>query len=628
MHNCRRIILLGVLAGCGAEDGDPADVEPPTDRVESYKHGQYYEMAFTRSGDLEWATGAVLVPFLDNNGEQKTQAGHNIRGTCGITFVTPSHAITAAHCVEEQDVPDPANQTLWVEMYNVSASFNWTAYDSLTGTFPQFSSPMTSIGLAEGYEIDAYPCELVARCGTDWGPLIECTETEADIALLECQGEPGNTYGYVDVPEQDAANGETAIMPWKHEVYDADPSDPEHFAHYVDWYQGGPHLNFHYFEEGKLLPLRAIGQWVGDLFFSPRILGYSGMYPVRWTTLMGCHGTSGSGIGRKNLTTGHEELLGPVALGQQMAGLLCHPTSADPLAPAMGYTRREYTYDLARRAECGDFGGSLLLWLWCHRDRFYEEEMKFPDFGFDWPMLEGFPIERWRVTNEPAAEYPLGRRQLDIPFRSIAEGTETRISVHAVALDGPVDRPVQLWYGEEPLDEVHLGRHHSAKLTAVVVGDGRSEISVRYDGERPIGLTELTMAPAGEVNGFDTMAQRAGIGMLDDEGALQPMRFVRFGEQGFAAKLQPGETMAITRQAFVRGAEGWTLRMRVEGEADRLDVHAYDAFGEEPIPMETRLERGVLVAEVSGVDHPVAMTITAPAEGEALLLDDAAIDAW
>lgn len=628
MRRLRALCLLFVGVGCGAEATEEPLDDPSLDepRISTFQYGSYFETAFVKTGDLEWASGAVLVPFLDEEGNQKTVGEDRLRGTCGVTFVTPSYAVTAAHCVDADDVPDPANDTLWVEMYNVVPWFSWQSLDSLLGSFPNFSSLINNVGLLNGYNAEAFPCNVVARCGEEWGQY-ECQYHSSDLALLECAGQPGNKYGFVDVAEQDVPVGKTAIMPWAHELYAADPSNPDHYDHYIDWYWGSPQLNYHYFEEGKLFPLRAIGQWHGDIYKSPRVLNYassnSSIPFVRWTTLQGCHGTSGSGIGHYNATTGHEELLGPVARGDQMAGLLCHPATADSDKPAMGYTSRSQTASVVERARCGGFNGSLLLWLRCHRIRLWEE-VKFPDFGFDWPMFEGPPLERWRITNEPVAGYPIGADRLDLPFGEMAE--RVRVSVHVLAPESMLDAPVELWYGDEPIAEVSVDGEHSVKLTAEIETDGESVVSVRYAGELPLGLSEITVADPSAVNGFDTMAERAGFGQLGEEGELSAMRFVARGdESGFAAQLRAGETMVITRQSFVRGADAWVLNMAVEGESDGIEAFIYDATEQEPVPMEVWVEDGQLTAMGWGVELPVAMTITAsPSAGE-LLIDDVVV---
>jgi hypothetical protein len=232
------------------------------------------------------------------------------------------------------------------------------------------------------------------------------------------------------------------------------------------------------------------------------------------------------------------------------------------------------------------------------------------------------------VRNEPVAEYPAGERELVLPFGELAQGMSARVSVHAVALEGELDAPVELLVGGEAVARLELGGEtRSGKLTtAFRVGDPRAQISVRYDGRQRLGLTEITVAIDQEVNALDSMTDRAGLGIVGEEGVLSPMRFVSDQRGGFAALLRRGETMALTRQGFVAGAEGWVVRMQAEGGADGLELLAHDADGGDPIrPERLDVEGTSVTATFYGVDLPAAITVAA--YGEDATIDEITVDA-
>src|SRR5262249_30068787 len=135
-----------------------------------------------------------------------------------------------------------------------------------------------------------------------------------DIALVRCDGSPGNKYGFVDIAPSDAMTA-AVFMPWKHEIYDLpeDSSDPR-WAHYTSY--STHENNYHYFgvdssgvEQNQLLPLVA-PDFDGGLQHSK--LYASGN--VVTTDLLGCHGSSGSGVLQEN-DGGLLQLLGPADLG-------------------------------------------------------------------------------------------------------------------------------------------------------------------------------------------------------------------------------------------------------------------------------------------------------------------------
>jgi hypothetical protein len=612
--------VVSGLASAGCESVDVGSQGLGAEfRVETWQEGDYFEVSLNPGGAQETAedaTGAVLVPFLDANGQQYDTAGHGIRGTCGVTFISSSHAITAAHCLEEVDVPDPVNQTFTVEMYNVSSNLKWQQNDHVVGTWPHWSSPLNGLGPADGYNVEEFACKLTARCGTSWGPMIACNFPDADIALLECQGDPGTKYGYMNVATSDSW-GDEVFMPWKHEVLDVDPGDPEHWDHYIDRPYTGPastyQNNFHYYEEGQLLPLRSKPFPNGS--DAPKITSTPGPV-VTYTNLFGCHGTSGSGI-LKQGSSGLYELLGPVAAGLQLGDYLCHQSDEiSPTTGGMGYAARDLVAAIADQATCGAATGNLLLWLWCHLKELPEEAAPF-DPPLTWPCLTCPPFDWMRVVNEPLVAYPAGEPQMLIPFGRTQSALTYRVSVHAMPLEGSLDQPIQLLVDGEPVDSLELDEQTGKLSASFTARHDAVDVAVAYRGELPVGITELSRVVDGEVNELDTMVDRAGLGLLDAEGALAPMRFGPDGNGGFAAELWPGESMAITRQAFVRGVNTWRLALRAHGELERLNIVAYDGLGrQEPIEGAMEIGDDEVIVHFEGVEHPAAIVASYDA-GEA-----------
>jgi len=278
------------------------------------------------------ATGAVITPVLNSSPPQA--------GSCGVTFVSPNYAFTAAHCPDQLNIR-PEIDPVTVQMFSPTVAFhlNWAA-QPLTGTFPNYAPRF--FGAAEGYHVDEYQCVVVARCGSEWGNH-NCTDPAAsgldgDLALLKCQGGPGNKYGYVNVAQQDVPLADV-FVPWKHEVYDV-PLDEQAAGDAWDHYirlTADIDQNFHYLAgRNQLLPL-ASTDYPGAI--SPRKIATPAVTaPVR-TDVPVCHGGSGSGVFQKNPNGTDRtswELLGPAVTGDTEinAGFLCaHAPQLDDGTP-------------------------------------------------------------------------------------------------------------------------------------------------------------------------------------------------------------------------------------------------------------------------------------------------------
>ncbi|MBI4704322.1 MAG: hypothetical protein HY744_24725 [Deltaproteobacteria bacterium] len=214
----------------------------------------------------------------------------------------------------------------------------WLGPATLKGTFPDYEHD--HLTEQDGYQFDEYTCHLVSRCDIadpdyHYGGEYNCPDPPdpapespdldpdelplPDVAVLRCGGKdgeillgdeaPGNKHGSVNVAEEDTA-GASLLMPWKHEVYKvSDVYGTDQYQHYTIrplyeenyHYQGG--------ERNQLLPLVSL-PW--NETTERKKTGYRIGFRGFATDLMGCHGTSGSGIMQREQGAKYWELLGPV----------------------------------------------------------------------------------------------------------------------------------------------------------------------------------------------------------------------------------------------------------------------------------------------------------------------------
>ncbi|MBL8948441.1 MAG: hypothetical protein JNK45_35035, partial [Myxococcales bacterium] len=78
-----------------AEDGEHEGDDAFRAAVGAY--GTHFELVRDDS-QASRATGSVAVP-LRVNGQLDYEGGWIVRGTCGVTFISPHYAVTSAHCV-------------------------------------------------------------------------------------------------------------------------------------------------------------------------------------------------------------------------------------------------------------------------------------------------------------------------------------------------------------------------------------------------------------------------------------------------------------------------------------------------------------------------------------------------
>ncbi|HEY5933061.1 MAG TPA: hypothetical protein VIU61_00410, partial [Kofleriaceae bacterium] len=509
--------VLFVLAGCGAESVVTAAQPVQLERDEMFRVALGTEPG--AKGIANRATAVVYAPLFENGNPLFGADGTPIRGSCGVTFVSAKFAFTAAHCVDDGIT---TSTVLEVEHITVAADSDWTGSTNLTGNFPNFGHP----AMGSGYQTVSYQCQIKARCHADSADNINCPAgvDKADIALLQCTGSPGSVHGYLDiatVDEPDAA----IEMPWKHEVYDLNPNKPDHFDHYTKRIGSALEDNFHYFGNDRNSPLPLLTRdWPeGPAHVKVDVPVLPGdEIEVGWTDLLGCHGTSGSGILQHDTSSNEYEFLGPVAAGAfNPVNELCQtPANHDPGDPTFGYSALAHAQaledqidDCKTGQDTGTDGYNILLALKCHRLRLPLLVSKWP-FDF-WPCHTCPPFERFRGINEPMVNVALGDIA-SMPGVQVQAGVRYRLAFRTHALAGAVE--IGLRFGGDTIASRLAPRNDPAErptmgviaTTFVPRTTGTFALDI-ISVSGSFAMNDFTIVRDGVTQSFDTMADRAGL---------------------------------------------------------------------------------------------------------------------
>jgi hypothetical protein len=333
------------LAACGANDDfGNEDVELRA-QIASMEH---FELAQDGSRASR-ATASIWIDMRDGDGHPVIHDpdgdgdGYSIRGSCGATFISPRYAVTAAHCLQKDLLPDPYTQGVLLQTYDITEAdeHELLEHGRVEGNYPDYY-PGNSVDHIDGYVREDYECWIAAACSSTWTDVINC-EDSADIALLYCPDRPDDA-AWLAVAEGDSGTGDVEMywfhelleMPVRHPGAGASDEELDRFEHYTK--HPGPNLadagnNVHYLaaKVNDLMPLRSLPWPNGGP--NRRRTG------VGTTDLYGCHGTSGSGV----LAFGDEdelELLGPATtpLGPSWGDNLCmNPDFGEVGMSSIGY---------------------------------------------------------------------------------------------------------------------------------------------------------------------------------------------------------------------------------------------------------------------------------------------------
>jgi hypothetical protein len=569
--------------------------------------------ARTKSGDPARATGASFVHQLNQTTRAPIFVGTTpIRTACGFTLVSPSFGFTAGHCASDFDELNPGD-TIDVEMYRPEPKLanTWQSHTQLNDNgWPNFVNP-SPLTAADGYQVDTFTCNLAARCGQgankSSGSAFNCPasvdQSKADSALIQCAGRPGDRYGYLNVAATDVPMGPVVIH-WKHEVYNipvtAVGGDNSFADHYIVQPGGTPTgsfaNNFHYFGGGKnqLLPLTSIN-WPGGVQ-TKKLTGIRFDGTVQ-TDAPGCHGTSGAGVLQQDPTTGNFDLLGPSRTGDPELNLmLCDHVPQRSISnlnigprnagtPGINYTSLPEvqaiynqfkdsieTGDCRVRPGASPFSADAFYF----NSRCQKTFFRLPSVPPVWTLP--VPIAAPRCSTVTCIS-PSGIDSISDSFGSLPGGSAAALAGlslvagarYRIAFDAisscncPPDQPLcdeacpdlNVTLQGQPALSLRLpARDTVSHLSAVVTAGSTGAADLQFAIARaPISLGNIAVVAEGAANHFDTPADRMEVSLvpvaLGGSPGVMPMRCVGDGKSGFAAQLEPGERMVLTRQALV-----------------------------------------------------------------------------
>lgn len=511
------------------------------------------------------ATGALYVPYVEPEGDRSVASnGSTLRATCGATFISPSYAVTAGHCVDSTRMD---TSQLSVAMFRPTARLNQTYLSStqLTGQFPDFEHGRLTP--EDGYLVEEFPCTLVARCASDFGGWLACDSLEqaaipSDAALIRCEGHPANLYETIGVAETDDPLAEV-FMPWKHEIYDVkmDPED-DRFIHYARKTED-PGFNYHYFDRdvggglhNQLLPLVSIPFPDG----TPHRKVESANLGML-TDLLGCHGTSGSGALQPD-GNGAFELLGPIVLGNhELESYLCnHSPSYDGFSTNPGSLGLIYGSNDTLKSMLGIHAAALELDCSALGDSIARRFAPRRCAGVAPPVPPQSSTFGTLPLGAHAIELDLEDPLLldSVPLRA---GTRYRVGLlvqFAPTCTGDCASLSLSFDGTEILSTagVALAASGPTVLGAsfLATTDSTGPIALRVAPMASARVAALNVVEEAAPIRFDNAEERRNVLLIDARATdlrASPMRVEGAVPSGFSGRIEPEERLLFTRQALL-----------------------------------------------------------------------------
>ncbi|MCP3061360.1 hypothetical protein LXT21_21495 [Myxococcus sp. K38C18041901] len=361
---------------------------------------------------------------------------------------------------------------------------------------------------------------------------------------------------------------------------------------------------------------------------------------ARLTELHGCHGSSGSGITRRNAALGTQELLGPVAVWAPWVfpahdyDFLCEDperTARGPGDAGLGCARLAFTRKLVEPRSASDVcdaqspGLFANLHLWLEHDVWLLRRAPLARQAFPrpWPCVADScsEWERVRFPNEPLV--PLGKsRPLTLPPAKRVSGMSYRVSVRVRALEATAPR-VTLTPGGQTLlrgarPQSRPGEAAGLVATTFVSNSGGTQalkLSLEADSS-DAAVTELVVVSDTLTQGFEHRSQRVGVGILEPgASAPAPATWTRGESSRFAALLRGGQRWVVTRQALVPG-RAWAVGFDTSRATRGMMCGFITADGREPRTQCDAVAKRVRANFQLGTEQPVAFFVDLP-EGHA-----------